>query len=103
VLNISVTLMFVGSFIAAPIFRYRRVSDAVQRQQTKWVVTGCAAALGAFILFRLAPWPFDYPSLFKDLIFVSGATLGLLIVPLAIGLAVLRYRLWDMIRSSTAR
>ncbi|HTP07832.1 MAG TPA: histidine kinase, partial [Anaerolineae bacterium] len=96
VLNVSVTLIFVGSFIGVQAYRYRRVSNGVQRQQTKWVVAGCAAALGAFMLFRLAPWPFDYPSLFKDLIYVSGATLGLLIVPLAIGLAVLRYRLWDI-------
>jgi signal transduction histidine kinase len=96
VLTASVTLIFVGSFIAVQAYRYRRVSDAVQRQQTKWVVLGAAVALSGFIVFRLAPWPFDYAALFKDLIYVTGAMLCMLIVPLAIGLAVLRYRLWDI-------
>jgi signal transduction histidine kinase len=96
VLNVGVTLMFLGSFIAVQTYRYRRVSDAVQRQQTQWVVLGVAVALGGFIIFRIAPWPFDHAALFKDLIYVSGAMLCLLIMPLAIGFAVLRYRLWDI-------
>jgi hypothetical protein len=38
-------LAFVGSGLLAQLYRYRHVSNPVQRQQTKWVVYGITAAL----------------------------------------------------------
>ena len=38
-------LLIWGSTLAVQVYRYRRVSDATQRQQTKWVLFG--VALGA--------------------------------------------------------
>jgi hypothetical protein len=37
----------------AQIFRYRRHSTPVERQQTKWAVFGFTAAFTGFILFNL--------------------------------------------------
>src|SRR5690349_5937865 len=42
-------LGFVLSVVVAQVYRYRRVSTPVQRQQTKWVVFGLAIALIGFL------------------------------------------------------
>ncbi len=50
--NVSILLLW-GSFPIAQLYRYARVSDATQRQQTKWVVFGIAVAVaGVLIPFR---------------------------------------------------
>jgi hypothetical protein len=46
-------LGFVGSLLFAQLYRYRRVSGAGQRQQTKWVVFGLSLGLGGFLALRL--------------------------------------------------
>jgi signal transduction histidine kinase len=91
------TSLFLGSIILAvgtQIYRYRRVADAVQRQQMKWVVFGLGL-LPATVVFQLlastvmpAPWV----ALLGILLF----QLAFLIVPVTIALAILRYRLWDI-------
>jgi len=89
---------FVGAGLFAQVYRYRRVSGPVQRQQTKWVVFGVTAALGGFfglgLLFEIIP------SLERNLLtWLAVGTalfLSLLLIPLSIGLAILRSRLWDV-------
>ncbi len=81
------------------IYRYRYVSGPVERQQIKWVVFSLIiSGLGGFGLSWL-------PSLFTVLLLPSSlyhvfyffATNGLLLlIPLSFGVAVLRYRLWDI-------
>jgi hypothetical protein len=88
-----------SSGIVAQIYRYARVSGPVQRQQTKWVVFGFAATM-LVILGRLVPI-LIFPSLsasssFYFLISTYVYPLGLLLVPLTLGFAILRYRLWDI-------
>lgn len=88
-----------GSGIVAQIYRYVRVSGPVQRQQTKWVVFGLAAT-SLVILGREVPL-LIFPSLsvsssFYFLISTYVYPLGLLLIPLSLGVAVLRYRLWDI-------
>jgi hypothetical protein len=90
-----------GSGVVAQIYRYVRVSGPVQRQQTKWVVFGLAAT-SLVILGREVPL-LIFPSLsasnsFYFLIFTYVYPLGLLLIPLSLGIAVLRYRLWDIDR-----
>lgn len=41
-------IVFIGSLLFAQVYRYRRVSNPVQRQQTKWVVFGSVVALAGF-------------------------------------------------------
>ena len=85
--------------IAAQIYRYVRVSDPLQRQQTKWVVLGVSVAMGTSILFAfLGP---KIPTIGRsetgyDLTSVTALTLAFLFVPVTVGLAILRYRLWDI-------
>ena len=39
-----------GSLVATQIYRYRRISTLMQRQQTKWIVFGLSVALLGFLL-----------------------------------------------------
>ncbi len=92
-------LGFVGSLLVAQLYRYRRVSDAGQRQQTRWVVFGLSIGLGGFLALGLCSTFF--PSLFPpgpltDLITSTAQFLCLLFVPLSIGVAILRSRLFDI-------
>ena len=53
-LDMVVWLGALGTVVYAQVYRYRRVSNTVQRQQTKWVVFGIAAALTGFLGINLA-------------------------------------------------
>lgn len=48
-LNWLVPLVVYGAIVYSQIYRYRRVSTPVQRQQTKWIILGVAAAIGVAI------------------------------------------------------
>jgi signal transduction histidine kinase len=90
------------SGVAAQIYRYVRVSTTVQRQQTKWVVFGVAAAAIGFLLLIL-PKAF-FPTLTQpggagllyDLVSETGATVAVVLIPITIGIAILRHHLWDI-------
>lgn len=95
-------LIFLGSTvlgIAAQIYRYVRVSDAVQRQQTKWVVLGAGAAMLTATVFAflgsLIP-TIGRPETGYDLTSDTAISLAFLFVPLTLGVAILRYRLWNI-------
>jgi signal transduction histidine kinase len=103
-LRVTIYLLIFGTLVFAQIYRYTRVSDRVQRQQTKWVVYGVALTIGggaAYLglggLFAALDQPGVAHLLLFDLIgrTIFG-TVTLLIIPLAIGFAILRYRLWDV-------
>ena len=74
--------------IASQALSYRR-SSGIRRQQLKWLLAGSAATpagLGLAVLFRGVPWAN-----------VIGV-IGFLALPVSIGVAVLRYRLFDIDR-----
>jgi hypothetical protein len=86
--------------VYAQIFRYRRVSTPVQRQQTKWVVFGLAATLlpifvwSLFVeLFPLQP---GTPRLLFFIIGLGSLLIVLTLFPLSVAISILRYRLWDI-------
>ena len=86
----------------AQLYRYRLNSSAAERQQTKWVVFGLVLTLLAegMIFLPLLFFPsLAQPGLPRSLYTLISACLFPLLlnlIPLTIGIAVLRYRLWDI-------
>jgi hypothetical protein len=96
-------LVFMGlvlGMLGSQIYRYRRVSTQRQRQQTKWVVAGSVVAICA--LFGLLTPLFFFPkALGNSSPFVLSLAstlvpLTMLLIPLSIGVAVLRSGLFDI-------
>jgi hypothetical protein len=81
------------------IYRYRRVSSPLQRQQTKWVVFGIAVPITVIVVVTgqdlLFPALAEHSSLYLLAFNESGFLLALF-TPLAFGFAILRYRLWEI-------
>jgi hypothetical protein len=100
--TMAVWLGALGTAVYSQTYRYRRVSRPVQRQQIKWVVFGISAALAVFLamflaLSAFAPTPAAPGALLGHLIgdmFVGY--LALLFIPVSIGIAMLRHRLFDV-------
>jgi hypothetical protein len=93
--------LFLGAFVCAQVYRYRRVSTPAQRIQTKWVVVGfAAAALGYFggtLVFAVATTPKPTVSAVTgDLVGHTLIFVGFLAIPSTIAIAMLRYRLFDV-------
>lgn len=100
--SLEMTLLLFGVVgLAAQVYRYRRISTAVERQQTKGFVYGLFLAIGLGFLASLG-----YPIILNAL---PGALLpwwsplaqlawvaAVAVLPLALTLAVMRYRLWDI-------
>jgi hypothetical protein len=94
-------LVFLGivmSLVWSQVYRYRRVSTPAQRQQTKWVVFG--TTLGVAGTFPLQV-PVDLSLVGGDtpltLLFLKvGFALSFMLIPLSIGVAVLRSHLFDI-------
>ena len=87
--------------VAAQIYRYRRVSTPVERQQTKWVVFGFAIAMVGFAAFitggnLLLPEEVIASSVISTFVAQTVFMLLLLLIPLSIALAILRSRLYDI-------
>ena len=88
-----------GSFPMAQIYRYIRVSDQTQRQQTKWVVFGVAVAIvGTLATIFTLEAAVDLPprAVGQRMLSMLLMDLSGLMIPLSIGIAMLRSRLFDI-------
>lgn len=114
--QVLVLLVWTGTGVASQIYRYVHVSSNVQRQQTKWAILGLILAVagpfGYFLPHLVLPfihvpeipnilYQRVGPSLFTfTLAFQLGGwtvfTLILLIFPVSLVIAIMRYRLWDI-------
>ncbi len=85
--------------IGAQFYRYRYVSSPIERQQTKWPVF--AGLITGFALLALTVPGLIFPTLGQSGSLYQLAIgplypFGVLLISLSIGIAILRYRLWDI-------
>jgi hypothetical protein len=85
---------FYGSFALAQYYRYRVVATPVQRQQTKWIVFGAILALVVSVGGVIPSLIF--PQSLALVAYRPVQNLVLLLFPVTLAIALLRYRLWDI-------
>ena len=99
-LKLLLTLVIYGAIVYSQIYRYRRESTPVQRQQTKWVILGVAVAIA--VIIGILAFNLLLPSNINSNAFVEFIVTAiiwpaaLLLIPLSIGFSILRYRLYDI-------
>ncbi len=84
--------------LASQVYRYRRVSTPTQRQQTKWVVYGISMMF-ALAIAGILPMIFSPAYTQSTFFFILSGGLGnfiFLLLPLSIGVAMVRSRLWEI-------
>ena len=91
---LEVLLVF-ASTLALQIYRYVQLYDAVERRQTKWLVYGLGIALLYLVcgIMLSSLLPADSPVL---LVLLPVPLVLVLCLGLAVGAAIVRYRLWDI-------
>jgi hypothetical protein len=98
IFNVAILILW-GSFPVAQIYRYVRTSDRTQRQQTKWVVFGVAVAIVGTLttIFTVGAavdlLPKEVGARMLSMLLMDAFVL---FIPLSIGIAVLRARLFDI-------
>ncbi len=98
---VHVLLLFacLGILGAAQVYRYRAVSTPAERQQTKWVLVGSMAAIAGEFIYWAVSGPITgmgRPGSLYELLFSPISIVLILFIPLSIGMAILRYRLYDI-------
>jgi signal transduction histidine kinase len=98
-----VGMAWFASGLLAQGYRYRRVSDLVERQQTKWTLLGLAAAVTGGLLYygllALAQddrWTGDLAFLSYTLARPALQTLFMACLPICLVIAIMRYHLFDV-------
>ena len=100
-LLVAIQVWFFGAIVYAQVWRYRHYLSPLQKQQVKWFVYGMALTILGIIPSTVftpillssgsAPAQVLWVELFSLL-----AWLGIVALPLSVGIAILRYRLWDI-------
>ncbi len=92
--------------IATQFWRYRRISNPVERQQTKWFGLGLGIVLVEFAIgdfltgYKPIEWPVASPTrvVLADVILYTVHNVAFLTIPLTLAIAVSRYHLWAIDR-----
>lgn len=72
--------------VGAQIYRYFKISNPIERVQTRWFVFTLAFVVLGVLLTDLLGW--QLPTEVGNLLFA--------LIPIGIGISILRYRLWDV-------
>jgi hypothetical protein len=92
-------LVVYGAIIGGQIYRYRRISTPVQRQQTKWVVSGIILTLIVNQIFwQPVAWmpALQRPDSLYVLLAALDSLLMICILAISFGVAILRYQLYEI-------
>ena len=92
-------LVILGFGIIVQIYRYRSISNAVQRQQTKWAVYGFSIAILGFLLLSVGDHAFSLHLKLNPLLTLvinPAYYIIMLFIPVSISIAILRSHLWDI-------
>ena len=89
--------------VYSQVYRFRRISNPLQRQQTKWLMSAIAFLFVDLLLSNLL-FPITIPALGEYgrvlLLYDMGAVvwleLAFLLIPITLAVAILRYKLWDI-------
>jgi hypothetical protein len=98
--SLLIFLVPLAAIIVSQLYRYRRISTPVQRQQTKWIVFGVTVAAGVVIgltaIGLLFPIGGNANALGSTILANILFPIAVLLIPLSIGFSILRYRLYDI-------
>ncbi len=97
----GVVIFEVASGIYAVSWKFRHTLSPSQRQQTKWPIIGIVLATTVYATTFFTPIIFpqvqtDPGAAVLDGLYSSSAGLVLILIPLTLTFAILRYRLWDI-------
>jgi hypothetical protein len=90
-----ITILFIAMLVYSLVYRYRRDSGAIQRQQIKWVVAG-AAVYGTVWIIANNFFPFGLSVELARLIWLPFNYGASAFFAAALVFSILRYRLWDI-------
>lgn len=99
---VALCILFVcAASFYAQYWRYRYYSTTVQRAQTKWFVYALAIFFAATFVYFLEPFFLPVEQTPSDTILAQirrqfTGSFSAVVIPIAVGFAILRYRLWDI-------
>jgi hypothetical protein len=98
-----IIILAIAFGVVMQVYRYRRSSNAAQRNQTKWVILGlCIGVIGLLGFLVIvpalfpqvrAPGPLRLTYVLLGIPFFYASVISF---PLALGFSILRFRLWDI-------
>jgi hypothetical protein len=83
-------------FVARQVLTWRR-ADGERRQQLKWLMSGAAVCMAATTVIAVGATLDTSASPAAQAVF-NGATIGIVALPVSVGVAILKYRLYDIDR-----
>ena len=85
--------------VGMQVYRYRAAASPMERQQIKWFASGFAAFVLGVVAQNLLPLvipALSQPDSWYPLANPAAWTFIFVLIPVGIGIALLRYRLWDI-------